>query len=438
MNSIIERQTEAPIIVIGAGAAGLMAACTLSSNGSHVILLEARNRIGGRICTLPNHGFSFPAEAGAEFIHGDLPITSAMLESAGIRSNAMQGKIFKLGKGKLKEDDLFGNELEQLLQALQELKTDMTLGEFLRRHFPGTEHSAFRDSITRFVEGYNAADLSKVSALAIREEWSQDDEPEQRRPTGGYGQLMEHLLAQLLQQGVTVHLSSIVSRVQWQPGKVIVETTDGNSYSAQKVLITVPIGILQHERITFTPAIPAYLQAAKNVGFGTVIKFLLEFKTPFWENMVTRPVHNMAFMLSDATIPTWWTQLPDTTPLLTGWLGGPAAERFHSKGEEMLNEALHSLSYIFDCHVDMLRQQLRHWYINDWKNDPFACGAYSYATIETPRAREILNTPVADTIYFSGEAVYDGPHTGTVEAALVSGKEAAIKMLHAYSGDVEK
>ncbi|MBT1700622.1 NAD(P)-binding protein [Fulvivirgaceae bacterium PWU4] len=103
MNSIIERQTEAPIIVIGAGAAGLMAACTLSKNGSHVILLEARNRIGGRICTLPNHEFSHPAEAGAEFIHGDLPITSAMLESAGIRSNAMQGKIFKLDKGRLRK-----------------------------------------------------------------------------------------------------------------------------------------------------------------------------------------------------------------------------------------------------------------------------------------------------------------------------------------------
>ncbi|MBT1700621.1 FAD-dependent oxidoreductase [Fulvivirgaceae bacterium PWU4] len=313
----------------------------------------------------------------------------------------------------------------------------MTLGEFLSRHFSGPEHSAFRDSITRFVEGYNAADLSKVSALAIREEWSQDDEPEQRRPAGGYGQLMEHLLAQVLQQGVTVHLSSIVSHIQWQPGKVVIETTDGNSYSAQKVLITVPIGVLQHERITFTPAIPAYLEAAKNIGFGSVIKFLLEFKTPFWENLVARPVHNMGFMLSDATIPTWWTQLPDTTPLLTGWLGGPSAAQLHTGAEQMLNEALRSLSYIFDCSVDLLRQQLRHWYISDWKNDPFACGAYSYATIETPRAREILNTPVADTIYFSGEAVYDGPHTGTVEAALVSGREAAIKMLHAYSEDVE-
>lgn len=437
MNSIIERQTEAPIIVIGAGAAGLMAACTLSKNGSHVILLEARNRIGGRICTLPNHGFSFPAEGGAEFIHGDLPVTSALLESAGISSNPMQGKIFKLNEGRLKEDDLFGNELEQLLKALQELKTDMTLGEFLRQHLSGPGHSAFRESITRFVEGYNAADLTKVSALAIRKEWSQDDEPEQRRPTGGYGQLMEHLLTQSLQQGVTVHLSSIVSHIRWQPGKVVVETSDGNSYASPKVLVTVPIGVLQHERITFTPAIPAYLQAAKNIGFGSVIKFLLEFKTPFWESMVTRPVRNMAFMLSDATIPTWWTQLPDAIPLLTGWLGGPAAEKLHTGDEQMLNEALRSLSYIFDCSVDMLRQQLRHWHIIDWKNDPFACGAYSYATIETPRAREILNTPVADTIYFSGEAVYDGPHTGTVEAALVNGREAAIKMLHAYSEDVE-
>lgn len=438
MNSIIERQTEAPIIVIGAGAAGLMAACTLRTNGAHVILLEARNRIGGRIYTLPNHGFSHPAEAGAEFIHGDLPITSALLESANIRSSAMQGKIFKLDKGMLKETDLFGNELEQLLRALKKLKTDMTLGEFLQQHFSGPEHDAFRESITQFVEGYNAADLARVSALALSKEWSQDEEPEQRRPVGGYGQLMEHLLKQALDQGVAVHLSSVVSRIRWQPGKAVVETTDGNLYSAQKVLVTVPIGVLQHEHITFTPEIPVYLQAAKDIGYGSVIKFLLEFKAPFWEGLATRPVHHLAFMLSDAAIPTWWTQLPDTTPLLTGWLGGPAAERLHASDDQLLHEALRSLSYIFDCRVEMLRQQLRQWHISDWKNDPFSCGAYSYATIETPRARGILNTPVADTIYFSGEAVYDGPHTGTVEAALTSGKEAAIKMMHAYSEEVEK
>jgi monoamine oxidase len=425
MKSITERQTDDHSIVIGAGASGLMAACALTRNG------------GGRIYTLHNHGFSRHVEAGAEFVHGDLSLTSALLRSAGIGITAMKGKMYQLEKGELQQNDFFGNNLELLLSALGKLNTDMTLDEFLRRYFPADGHRDLHVSVRRFVEGYNAADMEKASALALREEWSQDADPVQYRPEGGYALLMESLLQQAIEQGLTIRYATVVSHIRWQPGKVIIETTDGTSYTAPKVLVTVPIGVLQHESIRFSPALPAYQEAARDIGFGSVIKFLLEFKQPFWENLVSRKAHAMKFIFSDAPVPTWWSQLPDETPMLTGWLGGPAVEKIRGDDEHLLDEALRSLSYIFDCPEQLIRGQLKSRHISNWKDDPFSLGAYSYATVRTPHARNILCMPVEDTIYFGGEAVYDGPHTGTVEAALISGKEAAIKMMHAYSADVK-
>src|SRR5688572_6389235 len=102
-------------IIIGAGACGLMASRELTRAGKSVLLLEARNRIGGRIYTIHNHSFSTFAEAGAEFIHGDLPITSSLLREAGLPFREMEGNIYQLENGVLKKSQLFDNEWELLM-----------------------------------------------------------------------------------------------------------------------------------------------------------------------------------------------------------------------------------------------------------------------------------------------------------------------------------
>ncbi len=87
------------------------------------------------------------------------------------------------------------------------------------------------------------------------------------------------------------------------------------------MIITVSLGVLQSGSIQFKPALTDHAIAIQGIGFGTVIKFLLEFKTSFWKEFDD----DIGFLLTDEEIPTWWTQLPGESNLLTGWLGGPKA-----------------------------------------------------------------------------------------------------------------
>ena len=172
------------------------------------------------------------------------------------------------------------------------------------------------------------------------------------------------------------------------------------------------------------------------MGFGAIIKILLEFNAPFWEDEQTRELtgdnpKKMGFLLSDEEIPTWWTQLPKQSPVLTGWLGGPAAAKM--KGEvdsALLQKALESLSNIYKRSVDELQNKLVAFNIANWTNDPFTLGSYAYDTVDAHLAREILQKPIDNTIFFAGEYLYEGHAMGTVEAALTSGKEVAGKILN--------
>ena len=158
------------------------------------------------------------------------------------------------------------------------------------------------------------------------------------------------------------------------------------------------------------------------MGFGSVIKVVLEFTTPFWQAQLPE----LEFLLSDAPVPTWWGQLTGARPLLTGWLAGPPAERLRDAPASMvLEQALASLSYLLAVPPAELAAQLCASYVGNWSAEPYACGAYSYPTVGAEAARATLAAPVADTLFFAGEALYQGAEGGTVEAALTSGQATA-------------
>jgi monoamine oxidase len=269
-------------IIVGAGASGLIAARTLSKAGHPVTVLEARNRIGGRIYTLMKGNFSSPVEAGAEFIHGDLTLTPALLKAARISWKEMKGEMYRIENGTLRQSDFFEEDWKRLMQELKKLKTDMTLEDFLQKTFSQERDTSFRQSIRKFVEGYNAADSSKVSVFALREEWGKEEDPAQYRPEGGYGRLIEFLADEIKKAGVAIHLSTLVKEIQWKPGSVTVQT-DESAFLADKILITVPLSVFGKIRIT--PELPDHRSAVKEIGFGSVIKFVFEFKDAFWDVM---------------------------------------------------------------------------------------------------------------------------------------------------------
>jgi monoamine oxidase len=183
------------------------------------------------------------------------------------------------------------------------------------------------------------------------------------------------------------------------------------------------------------PAIPGKLSAFKSLGFGAVIKFLLSFKEAFWEEdacklLKGRCMPQLGFLFSEETIPTWWTQLPEKAPILTGWMAGPQAEAHKATSNDiLLHQALDALASLFRLSKATIQDQLVSVKVINWAADPFARGAYAYATVETKQVRNTISQPEMDTLFFAGEALYDGPWIGTVEAALESGRTVAKQML---------
>jgi len=419
------------VLIIGAGAAGILAARQLAQAGQRVLLLEARDRIGGRVHTLTPPGFTQPIEAGAEFVHGEALITRALLQEAGIAWQDTTGQTYQLKDGEVQDEAAFFAHLPQLLAGLNTLAHDMPLAEFLAEKFAGDEYAPLRAMATQFAEGYDAADPSRASAWALRDEWATDGVDDAPRPVGGYGPLLQWLAGQAQAAGAALQLGAAVHEIRWQPGRAEVLTAAGLTYHARQVLCTVPLGVWQlgasHPGyLRFVPELPAHRAAASELGFGPVIKILLEFKKPFWQGRLP----DMEFLLSDAPVPTWWSQLPDARPLLTGWLAGPAAERLRAASDEaILQLALASLAQLLATPPETLQAQLCASYVRNWAAEPYAYGAYSYATVGSRAARAALAAPVADTLFFAGEGLHDGPDAGTVEAALASGQAAARSLL---------
>ncbi|HMH20667.1 MAG TPA: FAD-dependent oxidoreductase, partial [Puia sp.] len=349
------------VIIIGAGAAGLMAAYALSAAGVETILLEAADAPGGRIRTLHGNGFTRPVEAGAEFVHGDLPLTLRLLKEAGIPFHKVGGKMISVNKGVWGGQLFLHDQWDQLMVQMSKLKKDLPLAEFLSAFFGGEKYAALRDSVERYAGGFDLADPRIASTLALYKEWNAED-GHQHRIDGGYERLINYLADQCRGAGCALHFSAPVKKIEWARGRVVITTAGGMVFTGGKVIITVSVGVLQLSAgvdadgaasgvgpvmdgegsaavlrsgaaidetgsataapasvaIQFLPAIPDHLRAAGQLGYGTVTKFLVEFRQPFWN----KRQKDLGFIVSDEAVPTWWTQAPDEYPLLTGWLPG--------------------------------------------------------------------------------------------------------------------
>lgn len=418
--------TSEHIIIVGAGAAGLMAARELARAGRKVTILEARQRCGGRIQPLPASEFGYPADGGAEFVHGEAPVTRALLREAGLSLQEIEGEQWSFDGTKLSREERLDPHEAELQAVLGDLKDDLTIGDFLRRYFAGDDYAPMRHSIERMVEGYDAADPERASTLALRAEWMDGGHAPQARIDGGYGAMIDVLAADCRRHGVTIHLGCVVSDVAEEGGAVAVRCAGGDVHACDRVILTLPLPLLRE--IALPAGARAKLAAADDIGFGNVIKILLRFARPWWRERNDN-LADMTFLLSDQVIPVWWTQYPSRHAVLTGWCGGPRTAELESLDPQGLIDAgLGSLAAVFGLPRDDIARQLTAGTATNWAHDRFARGAYSWATPRTREAQAIL--ACADgRVLFSGEALYRGRDMGTVEAALASGLETAEMIL---------
>lgn len=420
-------------IIIGAGAAGLMAGRRLSAAGHVVSFLEAAPKAGGRIHALSRGGeggFSIPVEGGAEFIHGDLSLSLRLAKEAGISLQPVGAEMVQMRQGKKPDQvhrEAMSKDWDQLMQRMREPGEDRPLTDFLSEWFPGDRYGELRYAAGRMAEGYDLADLQRVSTHSLYREWSGESEEEEYRPEGGYAGMIGYLTEICRGQGCQFHFSASVTAIRWRRGKVEAHTADGRVFVGNRLIITVSLGVLKTDGLQFIPQLPRQREAIARLGFGSVIKVLFEFKKPFWGD--SKPMGQTLFIISDEPAPTWWTQSDDNCPLLTGWIaGGPMREFRRLSADGRIDTCLRSLARLFSRDPEGLRKELAASMILDWETAPFVRGGYSFETVGGAADRAVLAEPVEDTLYFAGEAIYEGSVPGTVEAAFSSGDIVAAKI----------
>jgi len=443
-------QQTADVLIVGAGAAGLAAARELTAAGLNVVVLEARDRIGGRIYTQREAEAAWPIELGAEFIHGAPPETLKMVEQARLLLCDVPERHWYLRAGVLTKSGAFWAKLDDVMAQMKRAgQRDQSFREFLDAYDQRHELGEAKAMAEMYVQGFHAARLERIGVLGlnkVNEAADKIDGDKQFRLLDGYGRIAQWLYTEALAHGAKFHLDTEVKEVRWRKDHVEIRAKAKaglQHYEATRALMTLPLGVLhapagEAGAVRFIPALVNKAEAANRLAMGQVVKITLRFRARFWEELKLpaqgeheEDLAQFAFLHApDELIPTWWTQLPVRVPLLVGWVGGPRAEQLLAKGAELiLKHALEALARMLVVPLRRIEELLAASYIHDWQADPYARGAYSYVPVGSLDAQAQLAQPVAATLFFAGEATNTEGHSGTVHGAIATGNRAAREII---------
>ncbi|HEX8325039.1 MAG TPA: NAD(P)/FAD-dependent oxidoreductase [Tepidisphaeraceae bacterium] len=434
MTPTSESADDADVLILGAGAAGLAAARRLAGS-RRVLVLEGRDRIGGRILTHRTIDHPLPIDLGPEFIHGRPPETFDLLAEAGLVACDIPERHHDGTDQPPQEADGPWTSAEDLLANLTVADgRDESFDDYLKRH-PDTAP----DIATRaraYVEGFNAADAGRISVRSILDSNDEEDAQDGERQhflIGGYDQLIA-ALARHISGESRIECGVVVRRVIWRRGRVEVtaDTAAGSrTYRARQAVVALPLGVLQQPAdtatgVAFEPELPTRSLIQDKLVMGGVRKFTLRCRSAFWEQWADRDalfLHQM-----DAPIPVWWTKLPMRTNLLVGWAGGTVADRLAGDALSLRRAAVQSLAMLFDKPAKTIDAEILSVYVHDWSADAFSRGAYSYVAVGGADAPDDLAEPIEDTLFFAGEHTHRGL-IGTVAGAIKTGYRAAERVL---------
>jgi len=434
------------VLVLGAGVSGLAAAARLTQAGCTVQVLEARDRVGGRICTLRGDSWPVPMELGAEFVQGRIRQLIALAAQAGLPLIELDGSRWLSRAGQLAPSE-FVPQISSLLSHLPELPPheDQSFGQLLASGGAGESIASAADLARLWIENYDAADADRVSVRFLLRERAAEEKIEGHRAfrlVGGYDGIPHALQARIAPERGTVQLQTIATEVHWERGAITVEARSPEGatrgpFSARRLIVTLPLGVLQAAPgesgvVHFTPALVDKEGAVRGLEMGHVVKLVFVFSERFWE---PRFPEELGFLIAaDEQFRAWWTGYPVYAPVLVAWAGGPSADLLADLSSTVqVDRALDALTRLFGEPRALIDRQLVTWATQDWAADPFARGAYSYVVAGGMEAQVILARPMEDTLFFAGEATELAGYQATVHGALFAGERAAGEVIRSLN-----
>lgn len=414
------------ILVVGAGLAGLSAARGLADAGRPVRVIEARDRIGGRVCT--DRGWGAPLELGASWIHGatDNPLTE-LARRAGARLVATDyyGWAELVADPALLPADYSSATWRAFVERARgqggagSLAAAVEAAATAAKLSP-SDRTRLAFYLTTEVEDEYAADADQLSAGTFdKGDYAGGD---QDVITDGYD-----ALPKLLADGLAIELNTPVTAIVQRDDAVVVRTKD-RSFQGPAAIVTVPLGVLKSGAITFDPPLPdGHARAIDALGFGVLSKSFFRFDRRTWK------VDNAFYQYlgpENGLWSQWFTLGSDAGPIAVALNGGSRGRFVESRSPtDLLAGALPIARRLFGDDVSLTDVRT-----SSWSVDPYALGAYSFHPPGSgPDDRRRLQQPISDRLYLAGEAVgVDNPATAT--GALLSGRYAANQLSHRLSG----
>jgi monoamine oxidase len=419
------------VIVIGAGAAGLAAARDLVAAGKSVLVIEARNRIGGRVWT-DRSWQDLPLEAGAGWIQtatgNPLTLLAAQFGAETFETDYDNEILYDFDGRKVGDDeaneiyDLFERIMERIDRERDALDYDSTLraavdAEITRRGLSAEERRRMLYSLNVWVEQEYAGDASDLSL------WWWDNDSDFDSPDLMLANGYDHIINGLA-QGLDIRLEHVVQQVTYRDSAVTITTNRGN-YSAKRAVITLPLGVLRSGAITFAPALPQNkLDAINRLHMGILDRVYLRFDSVFWPG----DTQVLAYMGKDKGYwSSFYNMLPVTgQPVLLAFNAGAEAQGIEGWNDQQIVDGMMTvLRTIYGTSIPAPLD----FKITRWGQDPYAMGSYSHIPLgATPEDYDSLGKPVEDRLYFAGEATSQ-KYPATVHGAYLTGMQAAKQIL---------
>jgi monoamine oxidase len=418
------------VLIIGAGMSGLAAAKSLVAAGADVTILEGQNRAGGRVWT--NRVDGIPMDMGAGWIHGpegDNPITP-LARAANARTYETDDaslKIYSSADGSEIDEEMaqtrFTESYEPLLERITEeaLNTnpDISVRAMADRLQPGYFDDLLNQyMMTSYLEFDYGGPVEELSAKNF-----QSDERFPGKDVlflGGYDAIVNHVKTEL-----NILYSKVVNRIEYAESGVKVTTADGSNYEAKYVIVTVPLGVLKRNTITFAPALDtARVELINRMKMGYINKVFLVWDNAFWDPTLqyfgyTDPVKGKyPYFLNYRTF-------SDINCLVTFGFGNYGLTLESLTDAQIKDEVLVTLRKIFGNDVPEPKRVV----VTRWNNDPFSYGAYSFAAVGTTRDDfSNLGEPVMNRLLFAGEHT-SADYRATVHSAWLSGQREASRII---------